>query len=71
MAGVSKTRPYKAVIYCRVSGAKQVREGDGLVSQENRCREYATYKDFDVVEVFKDGSETPNNCVGQETRRIG
>lgn len=54
MAGVSKTRPYKAVIYCRVSGAKQVREGDGLASQENRCREYATYKDYDVVEVFKD-----------------
>ncbi len=54
MAGLSKTRPSKAVIYCRVSGAKQVREGDGLASQENRCREYATYKDYDVVEVFQD-----------------
>nr|WP_299867592.1 recombinase family protein [uncultured Roseobacter sp.] len=54
MAGVSKARPNKAVIYCRVSGAKQVREGDGLASQENRCREYATYKDYDVVEVFSD-----------------
>ncbi|MEP4035672.1 hypothetical protein [Pseudophaeobacter sp.] len=40
------------MIYCRVSGAKQVREGDGLASQENRCREYATYNDYDVVEVF-------------------
>lgn len=29
----------KAVIYARVSGAKQVREGDGLASQETRCRE--------------------------------
>lgn len=48
------TKPKKAVIYCRVSGAKQVREGDGLASQENRCREYATYKDYNVVEVFKD-----------------
>ena len=47
-------KPRKAVIYARVSGAKQVREGDGLASQENRCREYATYKDYDVVEVFKD-----------------
>ncbi len=46
--------PRKAVIYTRVSGAKQVREGDGLASQENRCREYATYKDYDVVEVFSD-----------------
>mmetsp|Transcript_22904 Transcript_22904/g.38407 ORF Transcript_22904/g.38407 Transcript_22904/m.38407 type:complete len:223 (+) Transcript_22904:56-724(+) len=44
----------KAVIYARVSGAKQVREGDGLASQENRCREYATCKDYDVVEVFQD-----------------
>ncbi|UWR58592.1 recombinase family protein [Phaeobacter inhibens] len=48
------SKPKKAVIYTRVSGAKQVREGDGLASQENRCREYATYKDYDVVEVFSD-----------------
>ena len=54
MAGLRKTRPSKAVIYARVSGTKQVREGDGLASQENRCREYATYKDYDVVEVFQD-----------------
>lgn len=53
MAGVM-AKPKKAVIYARVSGAKQVREGDGLASQENRCREYVTYKDYDVVEVFKD-----------------
>ncbi|GEM_PF-3397314 len=26
----------QAVIYCRVSNAKQVREGDGLNSQETR-----------------------------------
>ena len=57
MAGLSaqiSSKPTKAVIYTRVSGAKQVREGDGLASQENRCREYATYKDYDVVEVFSD-----------------
>jgi len=44
----------KAVIYCRVSGAKQVREGDGLASQETRCREYAKYKGYDVENVFTD-----------------
>lgn len=44
----------KAVIYCRVSGVKQVREGDGLRSQEARCREYAGYRDYEVVEVFRD-----------------
>ena len=55
MAGLNRhPKPTKAVIYARVSGAKQVREGDGLASQENRCREYATYKDYNVVEVFKD-----------------
>ena len=31
----------KAVIYCRVSSTKQTTEGDGLASQETRCREYA------------------------------
>ncbi len=54
MDGSVTTKTTKAVIYTRVSGAKQVREGDGLASQENRCREYATYKDYDVVEVFSD-----------------
>lgn len=44
----------KAVIYCRVSGKKQVREGDGLRSQEARCREYAAFKGYEVIEVFRD-----------------
>lgn len=43
-----------AVIYCRVSTTKQTREGNGLESQETRCREYAKYKGYSVVEVFKD-----------------
>ncbi|HIE30556.1 TPA: recombinase family protein, partial [Candidatus Poribacteria bacterium] len=47
-------RPTKAVIYCRVSGAKQVREGHGLESQEARGKEFANYKGYQVVEVFKD-----------------
>ena len=44
----------KAVIYCRVSNVKQTTRGDGLSSQETRCREYARYKGYEVVEVFKD-----------------
>jgi site-specific DNA recombinase len=44
----------KAVIYCRVSSTKQVNEGSGLGSQETRCREYAAYKDYRVIEVFRD-----------------
>ncbi|MEO1703694.1 MAG: recombinase family protein [Pseudomonadota bacterium] len=43
-----------AVIYARVSSTKQLRDGDGLASQETRCREFADYKGYDVVRVFKD-----------------
>tara|TARA_Y100000815_G_scaffold190167_1_gene173583 strand:- start:31721 stop:33385 length:1665 start_codon:yes stop_codon:yes gene_type:complete len=44
----------KAVIYCRVSSTKQTVRGDGLGSQETRCREYAKYKGYEVVEVYRD-----------------
>ncbi len=43
-----------AVIYCRVSSAKQTVRGDGLGSQETRCREFAKYKGYEVVHVFSD-----------------
>lgn len=43
-----------AVIYCRVSGKKQVKRGDGLGSQESRCREHARYKGFEVKGVYTD-----------------
>ena len=43
-----------AVIYCRVSSAAQVKRGDGLGSQETRCREYAAGRGYKVVEVFHD-----------------
>ncbi len=43
-----------AVIYCRVSSTKQTTQGDGLASQETRCREYARYKGYRVIEVFRD-----------------
>jgi len=44
----------KAVIYARVSDPKQKTEGHGLESQETRCREFASYKGYEVVEVFRD-----------------
>ncbi|WP_447971188.1 recombinase family protein [Nitrospira sp. M1] len=40
--------------YCRVSSAKQVTKGNGLGSQETRCREYAKHRNHEIVEVFKD-----------------
>ena len=50
---MSSTKP-KAVIYCRVSSQKQVKKGDGLGSQETRCREYAKHRGYQVTEVFRD-----------------
>jgi len=44
----------KAVIYCRVSHAKQKLQGSGLESQEHRCRQYAAAKGYEVVKVFPD-----------------
>lgn len=46
--------PQTAVIYARVSSAKQTTRGDGLGSQETRCREYARYKGYEVVQIFSD-----------------
>lgn len=51
---MSKGAEQKAVIYCRVSSAKQTTRGDGLSSQETRCREYAKYKGYAVEAVFTD-----------------
>lgn len=44
----------KAVIYCRVSSQKQMREGDGMESQRARCEEFAKYRGLEVVEIFRD-----------------
>jgi DNA invertase Pin-like site-specific DNA recombinase len=38
-----------AVIYCRVSSKAQTKRGDGLNSQETRCKQYAQYKGYDVL----------------------
>lgn len=46
--------PKKAIIYCRVSSAKQRSKGTGLESQEHRCRQYAEAQNWDVEAVFPD-----------------
>ena len=43
-----------ALIYCRVSSDRQVREGHGFEGQESRCRTYALDKGYEVVGVFRD-----------------
>ena len=49
---ISKTK--KAVIYCRVSSAKQKEEGSGLDTQEHRCRQFAAMNGYEVDAVFPD-----------------
>lgn len=48
-----KTKP-KALIYCRVSSQAQVKKGDGLNSQDTRCREYAKNQNYEVAAIFHD-----------------
>jgi site-specific DNA recombinase len=44
----------RAVIYCRVSDKNQKNNGDGLQSQEHRCRNYAAARGYAVEAVFHD-----------------
>ena len=44
----------KCLIYCRVSSERQVKEGNGLDSQEKRCRDYAKGKGYQIAKVFPD-----------------
>lgn len=47
-------QPQRAVLYCRVSSAKQKTNGQGLDSQEYRCRQHAADRDYEVAAVFPD-----------------
>jgi site-specific DNA recombinase len=51
---MEKPETMKAVIYCRVSSIKQSTEGDGLESQRSRCQEFAGYRGYEVVAIFRD-----------------
>ncbi len=44
----------KAVVYCRVSTKRQATEGNGLDSQETRCREFAAFRGHEIARVFSD-----------------
>ena len=46
--------PTDCVLYCRVSSRKQLVEGDGLRSQEQRCRMYAQAQGYEVKQVFRE-----------------
>ncbi|TSC59956.1 MAG: Resolvase domain [Candidatus Peregrinibacteria bacterium Greene0416_62] len=44
----------RAVIYCRVSSERQVKEGHGLDAQESRGKAYAEQHGYEVVKVFRE-----------------
>ncbi len=48
----------KAVTYCRVSSAAQMKKGDGINSQITRCEDFAKHKGYQVCEIFKDEATT-------------
>ena len=51
----TKKEPQKiAIIYCRISSLKQQADGDGLNSQEHRCRQHADARGWPVEAVFPD-----------------
>jgi site-specific DNA recombinase len=55
MGKTAQTIEYKrALVYCRVSSERQVNEGHGLDSQEQRCLSHAQSKGLAVVKIFRD-----------------
>jgi len=44
----------QAIIYCRVSSDRQVRDGHGLEGQEARCRRYAEERGYAIAAVYRD-----------------
>lgn len=48
----------QAIIYCRVSDAKQVKNGHGLESQETRCRQFAKLKGYEVIGCYHEQGVT-------------
>ncbi|WP_316861083.1 recombinase family protein [uncultured Cohaesibacter sp.] len=49
-----RNSPQKRSSIAASPSSKQKKVGDGLSSQEARCREYASYKGLEVVETFQD-----------------
>jgi site-specific DNA recombinase len=54
MKNDKESKKVAALIYCRVSSEAQKLDGDGLHSQEHRCRQYADARGYLVEKVFSD-----------------
>ncbi len=55
----------KAIIYCRVSSARQASEGHGLESQEHRCRIFAAERNFLIDKIFSDSYTGGGNFINR------
>lgn len=55
---LERDEQFKAIIYCRVSSVSQTKKGDGLASQEARCKEYAAFKSYQVVKTVYDRAQS-------------
>lgn len=53
---MTETKTKKAVIYCGVAGGNIGTRGGALLSQEERCRDYARREGYEVNAVFHDVS---------------
>src|SRR5438874_13392409 len=74
-AGAGGGRAKRAVIYLRVSTAKQVNRGEdpdgySLPAQEQACRRKAEQLDAEVVEVFTDRGESAKTADRPEFLRM-
>jgi len=49
---MSKSKPLKAVIYCRESNSNAVACKRSFASQEARCRDYASQQEYEIMDVF-------------------
>ena len=61
---LTRTHQKIALIYCRVSSIKQTVDGDGLNSQEHRCRAYAASRGYPVEAVFPDSISGGGDYLG-------
>lgn len=62
--------PLKALIYCRVSSKRQVIEGNGLTSQEQRCRAFAKEKKLEVEKVFLEEGVSGGSLIREQMEKL-
>jgi site-specific DNA recombinase len=60
----------RAIIYCRVSTDRQVRQGDSLESQRMACLSYCERQGWDVAEIFMEEGESAKTADRTQLKRL-